>query len=277
MRRSAFTLIELIVVIVIIGILSKFGVDLLIKVYENSVYSDVQNRLQERSSLALQQIANRLRYRIKDSVIARNGTGGTPIPIANSAGGGTILEWIGVDVDGWRGTITGLPDWSGFIELSNSSRSLLSTPGTQAAYNDSGALFFIGSEVNQFSNFGWNGAITDQRANMHPVTFNGTTIASSNADDFEDMDIYEFYKFAKTAYAISLEGSDLYLYYDYQPWDGDSINQAGTRSKTLLMDNVSTFEFQAVGEILKIMVCVTTATDITGEGKFALCKEKTVF
>ncbi|WP_373033583.1 type II secretion system protein [Sulfurovum sp.] len=274
--RKGFTLLELVFVIVIFGILSKFGADILYKIYENYVYSNTFNRLENQSEAAVKQIANRLQYRIKDSTIARDALNGSVEPIGSNTGNEIILEWIGVDIDGWRGTTGNTnPDWSGFIDLQASSIGSLNTPGTQLP-TGSGALFFIGSDVDLSSNFGWTGAISDQTAAIHPVTISGTSITSSNGDDFNGTDVYEYYQFSKTAYAVHLDGTDLKFYYEYQPWDGDNIDTPGVRSEALIMENVSSFKFTSIGDILVIQVCVTDA-NVTGVGDYSVCKEKVVF
>lgn len=281
MLRKGFTMIELIFVIVILGILSKFGVDLLAKIYENYVFSGVQNRLQNESEMAVRQIANRLQYRIKDSVIAR--AGGTIFPIGNAGINATVLEWIGMDIDGWRGRATTNPDWSGFIDLDSSSAAALATPGTTSIPTVLGepAIFFIGSNVDLTSNFGWGpGNIGNQNASIHPVQLAaGATFTSSPTvpDDFSGVDVYEYYQLARSAYAVSLEGNQLFLYYNYQPWNGGSMATAqAAGNKVLLMENVDTFKFRSRGDTLQVQVCVTE-NNITGQGAYAICKEKTIF
>jgi len=284
--RRGFTLIELIFVIVILGLLSKFGAELLYKIYENYVYSNTFNRLENQSEAAVKQIANRLQYRIKDSTIARDDfTAGSPAePIGSNSGNELVLEWMGIDIDGWQGTLDtntsggGIvgPDWSGLIDLENSSAGELDTPGTlyKSVY---GAIFFIGSDVDLSSNFGWDSAITNQNASMHPMQFdtNGKIVDANTtgATDFSNVDVYEYYQFTKSAYAVSLEGTDLYLYSDYTPWSGERMT-AG--NKDLIMENVSTFQFTSMGDTLVVQVCVSDG-NVTGVGEYSICKEKVVF
>ncbi len=274
--RRGFTLIELVFVIVVIGIISKFGVELLYKSYEAYVVSNTFNRLTNESELAVKQIANRLSYRIKDTVIARTVPGGAVVPIGSIAGNENVLEWMGIDSDGWRSSS---PTWSGLIDLSpvsigglaTSTINGLSSPGTTT--NDSGAIFFIGAPVDLSTNFGYDGAaVTTQSEAIHPVNM-GAVITSSNADDFDDIDVYEFYQFTKSAFAVSLEGSDLYFYYGYKPWDGEGM-ASGT--KALLMENVKSFDFATIGDILIVQVCLTD-NNAAGLGEYSLCKEKVIF
>jgi prepilin-type N-terminal cleavage/methylation domain-containing protein len=275
--RKGFTLLELIFVIVIMGIMAKFGVELLYKTYENYIQSNTFNRLENESEMAVKQIANRLQYRIKDSTIARIGPAGDPVPIGSISGNETVLEWIGIDIDGWRSS--GAPLWSGFVDLRASTAGQLFSPGGGAAGN--GALFFIGSDVDLTSNFGWGtGSIGDQSASMHPVSITAGTVGGQNGSiitpdggDFSDATggVYEFYQFSKTAYAISLEGSTLMLYSGYQPWDGGTMANG-----RVLMENVKSFQFASVGDTIIVQVCLTD-NNAAGLGEYSLCKEKVVF
>ncbi|OHE06168.1 type II secretion system protein [Sulfurimonas sp. RIFOXYB12_FULL_35_9] len=296
MRKSAFTLLELIFVIVIIGILSKFGIELLFQAYKNFIFSNVNNALQSNSAAAVETIASRLQYRIKDSVIARINSGNQNDfqALASSSYGdtATILEWVGSDIDGFRGD--SLPMWSGIIDLRhpNTNESVLVSPGTNTGalntlievlsnggsdINDS-ALYFIGSDSDIKTGYGWDGnltAINTQNGAMHPIhSVNGQPTQFAPAlGDFTGIDVYEYYQLAWSAYAVVHTPADgnLTLYYDYQPWQGDGY--ANANGKVVLMENVDTFRFRAVGSIVKIQVCVKT--DLMGD--YSLCKEKTIF
>ncbi|MCJ7765597.1 MAG: prepilin-type N-terminal cleavage/methylation domain-containing protein [Thiovulaceae bacterium] len=284
--RKGFTLIELIFVIVIFGILSKFGADILYKIYENYIYSNTFNRLENQSEAAVKQIANRLQYRIKDSTIARDTITSTNIePIGSNTGNENVLEWIGTDIDGWQGTSSTAPDWSGFIDLAASSSATLNSPGTSITDPDLG-IFFIGSNVDLNSSaFGWDGTniktsttLTHADIAIHPVDFTGTSISSAmtTATDFNNSDVYEYYQLSRSAYAVSLDTATkkLWFYYDYQPWLGQSANTNGT--PVLIMENVSSFKFTSMGDIMVIQVCVSD-NNITGVGEYSICKEKVVF
>jgi hypothetical protein len=291
-------MIELIFVIVIIGILSKFGVEFLAQAYNSFIFSSINNSLQSRSAMAVETIASRLQFRIKDSIIARqNAATFAALGGSTLAENATTLEWVGVDVEGLRGLNT--PLWSGIIDLDPSTATSLNTPLTDTAtissyidalsnsgsdINDS-AIYFIGSDSDIQSGYGWDGnAILTQGETMHPIrdgganTFvpiNGNTGADNN---FTNVDVYEYYQFAWTAYAISFEdGPDadtdpdrLVLYYDYQPWQGESYTSG---KSALLMENVDTFRFKAVGSVVKIQVCVNSSV----VEDYSLCKEKTIF
>lgn len=297
MRKSAFTLLELIFVIVIIGILSKYGVELLSQAYKSFIFSSINNALQSNSAAAVESIASRLQYRIKDSVIARQLDNSFQALASNTDHTAPILEWVGGDIEGFRGNVGTLPHWSGIVDLDLSNVTTLVSPGTDTValntligtLSDSGsgindaALYFIGSD-SDINNYGWVGGtpLSDHNTSvMHPINDvagqpNQFTSGIAGVD-FSGADIYEYYQLAWTAYAVGISNYDattktgtLMLYYDYQPWKGETYLNG---KSAVIMNDVSTFQFMAVGSIVKIQVCVNS--DLMED--YSLCKEKTIF
>jgi len=296
-KHAAFTMLELIFVIVIMGIIGKFGVEFLAKAYKSFIFAQINNELQSKSETAVEIIAARLQYRIKDSVIARTSKTASPVALADATGTNyTVLEWIGIAQESRRGSSTGatpyLPDWSGILDLDAGNKDRLISPQTNTAninsmiadLNSTGttvddiALYFVGANSNVQTGYGWNGALTNQQGAMHPVKSVAgvpNAFTSSNGVDFSGIDIYEYYLLAWTAYAIVYEAGTnnkgvLRLYYDYQPWNGEKMTDG---KSAILMTDVSTFQFMSIGSIMKIQVC--TKTDLVEE--YSLCKEKTIF
>lgn len=308
MKKSAFTLLEMIFVIVITGIIAKFGSNVLMSSYNSFIFSTAQNRLQAQSEAAVTQIAARLQYRIKGSEIAR--TSATSFKGLNDAlGSEQILEWVGYDVDGWRGSFRGgryRPNWSGFIDVDNpnATTTKLRTPGSKiktleenlivklsngsSTVNDA-AIYMIGSDIDIQNGYGYNGtAITTQNQSMKPIRKAGEIVIrpKSGTGNYSGVNIYENYQLAWSAYAIrhetyattapngnSVNEGRLWLYYDYQPWNGEKYTDG---KKVLLMDHVDTFGFRSIGDMIKIIVC-TTDVSIFKQGAYSICKEKTIF
>jgi prepilin-type N-terminal cleavage/methylation domain-containing protein len=303
--RNAFTMLELIFVIVIMGIIGTFGTEFLAQSYNSYIYSQVNNTLQSNSATAVEFIATRLQHRIKKSVIARIDGAGF-VPLANVLPGNATLydgfEWVSADIDNFRGL--NAPNWSGIIDLNDpftAAANLISPATNTGAINTTifrlsngasgigdSALYFIGRGVDDVINgYGWNGAINNQSGTMHPITAGATvnsftprTLIPSFAGGSE---VSEYYKLAWTANAVILRNrdadgiGDLFFYYDYQPWDGESYQNA---KRVLLMEGVKTFQAMALGNVIKIQVC-TASRIIDGEndvpGGYSLCKEKTIF
>jgi len=295
-RRKAFTMIELIFVIVIMGIIGKFGVEFVARAYESFIYSKINNDLQAKSASAVEFISKRLEHRIKASTISRNTTAGT-FNYVNDVGlsdpDATVLEWIATDIDGFRGTTQ--PSWSAIIDLTaTTSNRIISTStelnttnaqisilsNTVADINDS-AIYFIGSYLTA-NPWGYHGAIVDQNQTLHPIQSGGNINEiwpKAGTSDFSNKEVFEYYKLAWTAYAVELGDyndttniGNLYLYYNYRPWNGETYDNDGI--KVLLAEGINTFRYRSAGSLVKIQVCAKS--DLTGE-EHALCKEKTVY
>ena len=300
MRRYAFTMIELIFVIVVMGILAKFGAEFLAQAYNGFIFSKINNELQSKSESAVEQIAARLQYRIKASVVGRDPSNNNfstnfkaPTEInTTEAPKYSILEWIGIANESFRGTTK--PLWSGIIDIDPSrilgTRTLVSPdtnttainnmihdlrPTTSATTINNAAIYFVGSNSNVHTGFGWDKNQVDA---IYPVDANTTHLNWLVADNnFSNVDVYEYYQLAWTAYAVGIDTAEptkLKLWYDYQPWEGEDYT-SGT--SITLMENVSTFQYNAVGSILKIQVCSKSSYDTSGEGNYSICKEKTVY
>lgn len=128
--KKAFTLVELIFVIVILGILSVMSTELILNVYKNYVYSKAINELESKVEIALEQISSRLTDRIRHTTIARLPAGAVIpaggrafVAINETTPAHAILEWYGQSSES-KFFATGLRDrlidnvvygWSGFL------------------------------------------------------------------------------------------------------------------------------------------------------------------
>ena len=65
----------------------------------------------------------------------------------------------------------------------------------------------------------------------------------------------------------------LTLWYNYQPWLGDKYTDG---NHSVIMEDVDTFRFRAVGDLIKVQLCVRDS-NISRDGGYSICKEKTVF
>ena len=291
--KRGFTFIEMIFVIVVMGILASFGAEIFRNVYLNYMLSSTNNRLQEDTENAIQQIANRLQYRIKNSVIASNAAGGfVALPSATNQ---TVLEWVGYDIDGWLGDAATSPTWSGFIDVDINAIPNVNVLASPASDFQAGgridtviqnlssssianaAIFFTGANSNIATQYGW-GVVAQNEQSTTAAHRIGNAAAVNQivpgVDDFSGVDVYEQYQLSWTAYALVLSANgDLNLYYDYQPWEGETYANVAPR---LLMQNVDTFKFQGVGDMIKLQVCVND-NNILGDGGYSLCKEKAIF
>jgi prepilin-type N-terminal cleavage/methylation domain-containing protein len=294
-KHQAFTMIELIFVIVIMGIIGKFGTEFLAQAYESFIFSKINNDLQERSSSSIEFISKRLEHRIKQSLIARNPTTGTYNFLSNvglTDDNATVLEWVATDIEGFNGTTA--PLWSGILDLNASNSNRLISLGTNtgtantqivnlsngtADINDT-AIYFLTTLPTPTNPWGYAGAIVDQNETLHPIRSGANANElSPRGSNFVGKEAFEFYKLTWTAYAVELGDyndtthiGNLYLYYNYRPWNGETYAANGT--KVLLAENINTFRYRAAGSLVKIQICAKSP--LTGE-EYALCKEKTIY
>ena len=73
--KRAFTLIELVVVIVVLGIIAMMSFNAIMNIYSNYFQTRTVNELETQTEITLEQISKRLEHRIKPSVIARKTDG----------------------------------------------------------------------------------------------------------------------------------------------------------------------------------------------------------
>lgn len=302
--KKAFTLLEVVMVLVILGIVASIGSSLIVQVYESYLIQKSVHNAGLKSELAVTQLANRLSYRIDRSMLARQpgSTGiveGTdvyairdvPITDVNIY---TALEWIGYENDGFSASTS--PAWSGFCDFDASTSDTISTTGSTltnetailtslggAAGNP--AVIFLGESRYKTTGETYE-AIDMYHANgsIFPVTITDDTtltfITGGGDRTAGDMLYTEFYQLLASAYAIVPENQDtingvtvwdLALYSNYQPWLGDNYED-GERS--ILAKNVSVFRFKQENKSLRIKICTIEQTSLTDQ--IASCKEKAV-
>lgn len=306
--KKAFTMIELIFVIIILGIVASIGSQIIVQVYESYIIQKATHNASIKSELAINQIANRLLYRIDKSLIARiPGRTGTvkvtdvypvnevPLIGASNVNTYTALEWIASENDGFNQSLQ--PAWSGFVDLNQSTFSSFITTGSKLT-NESTILANLSGtvaastpaiifntayyktptvEYDTLSMYRTNGSI-------FPVTINNDTNLSftGGGDRTSGQMVYsELYTLAASAYAIVPENNttingiqvwDLALYSNYQPWLAGQNYLQGSRS--VLAKNVSVFRFKQEVNSIRIKLC--TVARLSDIEQISTCKEKAV-
>ncbi len=298
--RRAFTMVELIMTIVIMGILAGGAYISLAALYTKSAKSKAISELSFDSTLISSQISALLSHRVPSTVIGYDSNNSTFESIYNYSDKYTVFEWIGTDFDSYMAG-----DFSSFIDFSKSDRdaNMLYSPNTKMQDVNSTALIFAGAYDDgsvvygdDFNDsFGWHG-------NSHNLIFD---INESSSDENitliqKPSKIYEKYYLLKSAYAIAryedikqdatciddlnvtLGDKTLFLFYDYYPWKGKTFcaDNSGdiNGSVTILSNEVKGFEVDFVNGNLQFNL--TLEREIRKKGKnlkIQISKNKVVF
>ena len=257
--KRAFTMVEIIVVIVIMGILSAGTLVSIKHLYTRAAKSGKINAFSVTSDVALNQISSMLYDRVPSTVIGYNSTTGNFESIYDIDTGFTILEWIGYAKEALNAR-----QYSGFIDMNGSDRGNIvlrsdtnSSDLNTTEYHKFGisynyanpnnanvtALIFAGSfdsgaSTSDFnSSFGWHG--NDHNLTYDITNMNDTIITLATRPN----EIYAKYYLVDSAYAVA-RGADinrtstcitdlnvsnndindtLFLFYNYRPWRGETF------------------------------------------------------
>ena len=308
--KRAFTLLELVVVIVVLGIIAMMSFNAIMNIYSNYFQTKTVNELETQTEIALEQISKRLEHRIKPSVIARK-TDGEFLALNDSGvnlnAEYEILEFIPYAYEIFNDVPSGnkAGRYSGYVDLAKSSPATgLISPGsnfstevvetikdltcredTNATCVDftkkDGGVVAIFSDVyyNVQDSFGYKGDIT--KLDIAKVGVKSTDGDTLEISGFANKQISEQYHLAYTANAIVPEQSadpkdaangvfDLNLYYDYRPWMGEKYKPNG--EKATLAKNVTRFVFTEKNGVIVLKLCMRAKNS-----EITICKSKAVY
>jgi len=315
--KRAFSLIEVVFVIVILGIVASIASEIIVQVYENYLIQRAVYRVNYKTELAVNEIVNRLTYRIQGTTISKdhmafmsgNPTQNDWLPIADVPTGGTkytTIEWIGYDNDTFSSDV--IPNWSGVSDyqsasiagfktlgsdLNNSAKLItyLSNGKIDLTPNRAGAVVFMQNDnyytgSNEYSPecMGMIPELNSSTDCIFPVyvdtnnSFKFTRANDPYSTALRSKIITERYKLAWSAYSLVPEDKgnglfDLYLYSNYQPWNGESYLDDNV-TKNILIDNVSVFKFSENGGIIHFKLCIVER--VSEDNNISTCKEKVV-
>lgn len=263
----AFSMLELVFVIIILGIVASLGAEMIARVYDSYILQRAEYRATVKTELAATQIANRLASAIPGTVYRIRTDDSYEVIDSDFPAGSTGddykgLKWVGSDTDSFAAD--DIPGWSGFcdVDAPSNTQNSLSTPGS--------ALDTTTTVINNLSNFAPAPMIYFPYDPMpYPANIAGTTLNLTGAGAPH---IVEHYKLAWTSYALVVVGRDLYLYYDFSATPTAAYS-SGRRS--LLMKNISTFKFKGAGRTIRFKICKEER--ISEDVNITACKEKAVF
>lgn len=308
--KRAFTLLELVVVIVVLGIIAMMSFNAIMNIYSNYFQTRTVNELETQTEIALEQISKRLEHRIKPSVIARK-TDGEFLALndnrVNLDAKYEILEFIPYAYEIFNDVPSGSNKagrYSGYADLAKSSPATgLISPGsnfstevvetikdltcredTNATCVDftkkDGGVVAIFSDVyyNVQDSFGYKGDITKlDIAKVGVKSIDGDTLEISG---FDGKQISEQYHLAYTANAIVPEQSadpkdtanGVFDLNLYYDYRPWMGQGYKNGEKATLAKNVTRFVFTEKNGVIVLKLCMRAKNS-----EITICKSKAVY
>jgi prepilin-type N-terminal cleavage/methylation domain-containing protein len=298
--KSGFSMIELILVMVVLGIVSSMSATIIAQVYSSYIVQRAMHDATTKVEIAASIIYNRLSHRVSVTTVGRNINDDSDISVVSDiedASRYRVVEWYGMASDSFNAGV-----WSGFCDVDASSSSAIDTPGSNLANLTDIVTNASSSSVDDMAIIFADQLFTSDTA-YSPLCMGyvddsciagvrsvaGTTISLDQ--NYTGLRVAEHYKLVRSAYALvptsngeeGKDGSTLFnleLRYDYQPWRSDVAGNAyKTAPSVVLLENVSVFKFSGKGDTIRFKICVDEriGTSSKGDGEYlSICKEKAV-
>ena len=310
--KRAFTLLELIIVIVILGIIAMMSFNAIMNIYSNYFQTRTVNELETQTEITLEQISKRLEHRIKPSVIARKPSGGflsLNDSRVNLNSGYEILEFIPYAYEIFNDVPSGnkAGRYSGYADLAKSSPATgLISPGSNFSTevvetikdltcredtnatcvdfkNKDGGVVAIFSDVyyNVQSSFGYSNGTVPVSLDIAKVGVKSTDGNTLEISGFGGKQISEQYHLAYTANAIVPEQSAdpkdaangvFDLNLYYDYRPWMGEKYKPNGEKAILAKNVTRFVFTEKNGVIVLKLCMRAKNS-----EITICKSKAVY
>ncbi len=313
-KHSAFTLLEVIFVLVILGIVASIGSSIIIQVYENYITQKAVYTISTKTELAVTQMVNRLSHRIQETTISKdhtkylafyNGTGTVDTndsididDIPQTGSKYTTIEWIGYDNDSYDANAS--PSWSGIGNYETATHTSFDSPGSDLSTtatimnnlsngkvdltnaHPAAVLFYQQDNYYQTSkeyDYSCMGLIPNSIGGttecIFPVQQNGNHAFTFTTDRTKI--ITERYKLAWSAYTLAPEPNtegQFDLVLYSNYQPWNDENYIQNGNRKILVKNISVFKFSERAGVLQFKLCATEK--ISNEMNISSCKEKVV-
>lgn len=243
-RRHAFTMIELLIVIVILGIVGGIALESIRNFYEGIFrMGEYQKRVSEADHI-LEKMSKYFEYAVGSSIVNldRNVTVGCYGPPNGDVDDSFSIAFVGADRDTFFG-LNGRPGWSEETYLIDNNISAFdanytaantiitgvqnSTLLNSAIYND------YTKDVNACNRFNWDGGL-GYTAGYHKINANTSTMLELNASNIAYDGKRKY--LLRSGYAFRVNDGNLTMYYNFRPWMNENYKDG---NQSLLAQNVA--------------------------------------
>lgn len=303
-NHKAFTMIEVLFVIVILGIVGGLALEA-VRQYYNGIYQtgEYTKRVAEADHI-LEQISKYFENGISSSIIRldeNEATGCYGIPTDSDTDKDYTIAFVAIDTDGLRGIWNPslnrlVPTWTS--DVSSIGNTLISLDANFTALDnmrdldgvvaDRAAIFRsegIAEGSNECGRFGWdtNGNTNDvyrviTKVNGdHNLTLDGILSVNGNANRAYVL---------RTAYAFRAKDGNFSMYSNFQPWNNERYSDStphllGNKVThfTILYDSSNTTMNSNVGNIYTLKICMEGLDENLNDSNLAknqICRERMV-
>lgn len=304
--RHAFTMIELLFVIIILGIVGGLAIESLRQYYDGIYRAGEYSKRVAQADHILEQAAHYFENAIADSIVRldKNGAAfgsqceGVP---DNADTDDYTIAFVSIDQEGLQGFWDGTrwrPGWTG--QVYNTGTMLFGADSNFTALNQMGALADANNPIAIFRadglsegvdtchRFGWSPAANtdDVYRTVAPATaITDTNITINDILSFDGQSRRAYV--LRTAYAFRAKDGNFTMYSNFQPWNNEHYNHgqssllsdANVTHFTILYNNTNTNSYSNIGNIYTLKICIAGLDEnlsTTNSSANQICRERMV-
>ncbi|MDP3290682.1 MAG: type II secretion system protein [Sulfuricurvum sp.] len=299
-KRKAFTMIELLFVIVIMGIVGGLALEVLRQYYDGIYRTGEYSKRVAQADHILEQVSKYFENGISASIIrldqnnAPFGTVCNGVPVTGDENNDYTIAFVAVDNDGLRGFWDGIRWRSGWTsDVLSIGNTLISSDANYTSINPANSLLNaaifrsdgMGEGADECHRFGWENVgntndvyrtITNVNSDVN-LTLNGMLSISGQASRAYVM---------RTAYAFRAKNGLFNMYTGFEPWNNEQYSGATARLLadkvthfTILYDNSNTVMNSNVGNIYTLKICLQGLDENLSDSNLSanqICRERMV-
>ncbi|MDD5716425.1 MAG: type II secretion system protein [Sulfuricurvum sp.] len=284
--RPAFTMIELLFVIVVLGIVGGLALEAVRQYYEGIYRTGEYAKRSADADHILDQLSKYFEYAIDSSIVNIDSSETCLGRPDTSSSGNYTVAFVGVDRDGLQGIWDGIrwsPTWSEEVMTATGSTIVTASDTNYTAggiSNNNDALFDDDiNNTNICDDYKWNSTSTTTKYNLITAHTDHTlTLQTTPANGKRKY-------LLRSGYAFKVESDGKFVMYDnFRPWKGETYstgrdNTLGENVAHFYVNYASDANESTQGLIWRLKVCmqgIDTNLSNSSSSSNDICRERTV-